>query len=189
MPLPPVDPAAAWASWEVTVKLGGRRFRVPPKPAADWLLAAWHGGGIKYLLELGEQEDVEWLTVALLDNELDEDEVASAAHEVLEAASGWRWWIAENLMLGTGAAWPRIGGELLLRGVRPADVNLGEWLAAVYSALTRNGSEKDVQAFDQKLALPPPSAGAAGEEAMEEMAAAMFGQMVAGGASAAPFPG
>lgn len=189
MPLPPVDPVAAWANWEVAVTVAGRRVRIPPRKAADWLLVAWNGGGIKYLLELAELEDTEWLAMAMLDDEVDLDTVTAAGHEALEMASGWRWWIAENLLLGTGAAWHRIGGELLLRGVRPAEVNLGEWLAAVYSALTRNGTEKDVQAFDQKLAIPPASAGAAGEQAMEEMAAAMFTQMAAGGASAAPFSG
>lgn len=189
MPLPPVDPAAAWANWEIAVRVGTGRVRVPPRTAADWLLAAWGGGGVKYLLELGETEDTEWLAMAMLDDEVELDQVVDAAHEALEQASGWKWWIAENLLLGCGAAWPQIGGELMLRGVRPAEVNLGQWLAATYSALTRNGTEKDVNAFDQKLAMPPASAGAAGEAAMEEMAAAMFGQMISGGAAAAPFPG
>lgn len=189
MSLPPVDPSAAWGDWEVAVTVGGRRVRIPPRTAADWLLAAWHGGGIKYLMELADPEDVDWISMALLDDELDLDAATAAAHEVLEMASGWRWWIAENLLLGSGAAWPQIGGELMLRGVRPAAVSVGQWLAAVYSVLTRNGTEKDVAAFNQKIAMPPPTAGEAGEQAMEEMAAAMFGQMISGGAAAAPFPG
>lgn len=189
MPLPPVDPSAAWGEYEVAATVGGRRVRVPPHRAADWLLAAWHGGGIKYLLELADPEDVDWMAGALLDDELDMDAAVRAAHEVLEAASGWRWWIAENLMLGTGATWPQIGGEMLLRGVRPADVGLGEWLAGVYAMLTRGRDEKDVNAFDQKLVAPPPGATEEAQDALEEMAAAMFTEMVTGGKAAAPFPG
>lgn len=189
MPLPAVDPAAAWANWQVTVRVGGRRVRIPPRPAADWLLVAWHGGGVKYLLELGEPDDIDWLAAALLEDEMDYDAAVAAGRDALEAASGWRWWIAENLMLGAGATWPQTGGELLLRGVRAQVVTLGEFLAATYAVLTRNHKPEDVNTFDQKLVNPPAGAGEQAQEALEEMAAQMFGQMVAGGAAAAPFPG
>lgn len=188
MPLPSIDPAAAWGRWEVGVRLGTRRICVPYAPAGDWMLAAWHGGGVHYLLELGAPEDTEWLAEALLEGDVSMETANAGGREALGAASGWRWWIAENLILGLGSMWAQAGGELMLRGVRVTEVGIAEYLAAAYAMLTRNAKPEDVAKFDQRLVLPPPGIED-DDELREEMARIMFADMIAGGTSAAPFPG
>lgn len=187
MPLPQIDPVAAWGTWGVTVRLATGPVEIPPLTAAHWLEAAWHGGRSRYILDLAAPETCDELSELLLDGALDLADLDRAGRDALEAASGWRWWIAENLMLAFGAT-PALNGEMVLRGVRPQVVGIGEWLSAAYALLVRGREAKDVNAFDQKL-VQPPLGIEGGDEILEEMAAEVFGQMVFGGAAAAPFPG
>lgn len=187
MPLPQIDPVAAWGTWGVTVRLASGPVEIPALPAAHWLEAAWHGGRSRYVLDLAAPETCDRLSALLMDGDLELDELDRAGRDALEAASGWRWWIAENLMLAYGAV-PALNGELVLRGVRPQVVGIGEWMAAAYALLVSGREPKEVAAFDQKLVMPPPGVEGA-DDILEEMAAELFGQMVYAGADAAPFPG
>jgi hypothetical protein len=152
------------------------------------MTAAWHGGGARYILELADEPSQEMLSEWLIRSQVSMSQLTTAGREALGEISGWRWWIAENLMLGTASSWPQLGGMLALRGVRPQHVGLGEFLACIYAAVTEGHDPKDVNTFDQQIVIPP--AGTQGaDEALEEMAMAMFGQMVALGPDAAPYPG
>lgn len=91
--------------------------------------------------------------MALALGELSPDTARDAAHELLEAETGQRWWVA--LKLAYSSATPTVLGELTLSGVDPTRVSFGMWCAAVYRILTRNCDAKEKSKIEFELELPP----------------------------------
>ena len=77
-----------------------------------------------------------------------------AGRNLIEQASGMRWWKATALVATSCGT--EVLGELTLCGVDPDRVSLGQWCAATYRVLTRNADAKAKGKIDFELELPPP---------------------------------
>jgi len=89
----------------------------------------------------------------IVDGTVGTDNVVRAAHEVLEAVTGRRWWEGHRL-LGMSVQ-PEALGHLTLAGVDPWQRSAYEWCAATYALYTQHADEKGRLRFDFQLAIPP----------------------------------
>lgn len=125
-------------------------------PARVWLEALAKGTRMAILALLDDADRAE-LVLAVARGELAADELTRAGRELLSAETGRKWWVAEML----SAPGEEMLGELVLSGVDPDRVSIGEWTAATYRILTRNLDEKGRIKLDFELSIPP--AGHSGE--------------------------
>lgn len=143
--------------WAVEIDLGEHVYRIPPLPAQDWFLAVLlDDNPLPIVPGMLEPADHDQVLDALLEGELNLEDVIIANREALEAASGWRWWEADRLIRSAGAEWRDIGGALSSRGVDLAQVSLGAALNAIYSLAIRNLDEQKRFTFLARLSSPPP---------------------------------
>lgn len=171
-----IDGAATLRVWSVDVDVGGNTYTIPARPASEWLLAVATGSNLDVVP--GLLEDPAALDDALAAGDLAAD-CMNAARAAITAAAGCPWWTAARLARAVGDTW--IGGELTLKGVDPARMSFGAYLAAVYRLATRYLDEAKKARLDAELDQPPmdlpveqwwdEDAAAAGFEA----AAARFG--------------
>lgn len=156
------DPLASLDVYKVHVHLGDQRFVIPAIDAAGWL---------KILLDdpLNTEEifpglcgpaDVVTVNQMMVSGLVSEEELTAAIYDVIEAASGRRWFIAVRLCGYARANWDRIGGELACHGVTPFKVSLSYWLDALYATMIRliaEGNPKKLTQFTADLTRLPPS--------------------------------
>ena len=172
-----VDPLASLRISKVAVDLADRRFLIPALEAAAWL---------EILLD--EELDPESLFPGLcgpeviievndllITEEITMKQMQEAIFDVIEAASGRKWWITLRLCASVRANWDRIGGELASRGVTPFGISLSYWLDGAYATILRMLAESDVRQvgrFTAQLVQPPP--GLAKESFNRDRAAEAF---------------
>lgn len=139
----------------VYVALAGREYRIPPLPAARWMLV---------LLEQGWADIVPGLCEGDLDElyeDLDYERVSAlecerAAQDAVTATAGVEWWTATKL-LHSAASDPAAFGELRSSGLDVETAPLGAVLVALYRIYTRDKERGDVAKVDMELAKPPPT--------------------------------
>ncbi len=144
--------------WAIEVDLGGQTYRIPPLPAAEWFAAVLSGDSgpiVPGLLDAAGQEEV---IDALLEGRLTKAQVDTANHEALAAASGWKWWEAERLIVSAAVEWRIVGGLLQGAGLDLGVISLGAALASMYAMAVTHMKDQDRFAFDAKLSAPPPGA-------------------------------
>lgn len=156
MTAPDFDAAlAALRVWAIEVDLGGRVYRIPPHPAAVYFAAVLSGEAgplVPGLLDLADQEEV---VDRLLRREVSRRDIDRANRDALAAASGWKWWIAERLVVSAAAEWRVIGGLLQGAGVDLERMSLGAVLSSLYAMAVTNMKREDRFAFDAQLNAPP----------------------------------
>ena len=172
-----VDPLASLRISKVAVDLAGRRWLIPALEAATWL---------EILLDeeldpealfpglCGPEVIVEVNDLIIL-GEITMEQMQEAIFDVIEAASGRRWWVTLRLCRSVRANWDRVGGELASRGVTPFGISLSYWLDGAYATILRLLAEGDVRSvgrFTQQLVSPPP--GMAMENFNRDRAAEAF---------------
>lgn len=166
-----IDPTASLRRWAVTVELAGRPFRIPPLGADAWLLAL-HGSYARIVPGLFEldgdaQDDLLDLMMA---GRITLAECQDAARDAIGTAAGMKWWAAVRLGSYALQEWGTIGGALLMRGVDPAAVSFGAFLAATYRFILENcKGEPERQKLDIELLKVPP--GVSVEEMIDRRAA------------------
>ena len=101
-----------------------------------------------------------------MDEELETEQLLELSLDIIEAASGRRWWIALRLIGVMMANWHVLGAEMLLRGVDATRLSLSGWLDVALLLAIRNMEPKDVTMFTSQLELPPPEERV---EIMEDM--------------------
>lgn len=141
--------------WAVEVDLGGRTYRVPPLPASEWFAAVLSNEGAPVIPGLLEPEDQEYVIDALLEGTLTKDQLETANREALAAASGWKWWEAERLIVSAGVQWKIIGGLLQAGGIDMTTTSLGGVLSAMYAMAVTHMKPDDRFAFDSQISAPP----------------------------------
>jgi hypothetical protein len=146
-----------------------RVFRIPPLPAADWIIATMQVGHMSYLPGMLDDDSRIALMDALEYGELTLTELEEANQHALEMVSGWRWWSAAKLIATLCGSWQTMGGLLTLSGVNPRQESLGAVLAALYARAWVDGGKKDRAKLAQEVAMPP--ASMLTEEAWDEEAA------------------
>jgi len=136
-----------------TVTVAGRAFRVPYKSAAEWLVML-DDAPLEILAQRVLGEDSDFLLL-LVDGKVSAAQAHDAGPEILRLASGYdRWWQAYNLALASTQG--NVLGRMLLKGVDPSAVSLGQWCTALYALATQGAKEADQAKFDFQLDIPPP---------------------------------
>jgi hypothetical protein len=172
-----VDPLASLGLSKVAVELAGRRWLIPAVDASVWLR-----------ILLAEDLDVEEIFPGLcgpdvivevnqliIEGSITMAEMQDTMFDVIEAASGRRWWITLRLCRTLRSTWDRVGGELASRGVTPFGVSLSYWLDGAYATFLRllaDGDPKNAGRFAQQLVQPPPGLAKANFD--QDAAAASF---------------
>lgn len=119
------------------VEFGGQEFEIPAYPAARWLevllaekvnLEAVFPGLAGLDAELA-------VNLAITGSKATQDELEQVIYEVLEAASGRRWWITLRLCMSLRAHWEWVGGAMARNGLTPFDVPLAFWLDGAYATM------------------------------------------------------
>lgn len=149
------DPVASLGWVDITVDLLGRSWTIPAMPAAGWLKILWERPFDPDSIFPDLADAVAEVEEAILYGQLASDEPTRVACEILEEASGYRWWFTVQLAMAVRAAWPRVGGTLILAGVDPARISLGAWLSAAYACCLDLMDPKKVTQFVNQLNTPP----------------------------------
>jgi hypothetical protein len=155
-PLPEIfcDPLASFAPTPILVDAFGQTWTVPAMTAAQWLELLWNEGVSFDDIFPGLAGAEGAMYEAFFAGETDSDQVFAMATEVLEAATGFRWWFALNLHGVVKLAWARIGGDVVAR-VRAEEVSLGAWLLVALQVLTERTDPKKVAEMLNALNTAP----------------------------------
>jgi hypothetical protein len=130
--------------------VAGTELTVPWRTAREWIVAL-SSSGHGAILRLAENPDA--VVVDLAAGRITIVPVRDATRELLGRLTGRRWFIAEKLAY-TGASGEMLG-EMVLSGVDPDRVGIGEWCAAVFRVLVRNADAKQRASLDFELSIPP----------------------------------
>jgi hypothetical protein len=136
----------------VDITLSGVNYRIPARPAADWIEAILQSDVVPGLLapELADR-----ILQDVVDGRLDADELTEATREAIEAAAGRPWWEAERLVRAAAEHADVMFGVLINSGFDFQSRSLGAFCCAVYERAVRNMEQKDRLKFDQELMQPP----------------------------------
>lgn len=156
----------------VLVDLGGREYRIPATPAAQWMLVLLERGWADIVPGMCEG-DLEALHDDIALGDITPAECERAAQDAVTAAAGVQWWTAVKL-LHSAAADPAAMGELRSSGLDVAAAPLGAVLVALYRVYTRDQEKKDVAKLDAELTKPPPGVSVAAGRYDPSAAAAAF---------------
>ena len=138
----------------ITVHVGLRTVIVPYAPAARWSGAVTGPQGIGgTLMRLTDDAMVAAIRQGLMHGDLTADDLFTASHDLIKAATGRSWWASARL-LGLGND-PRCLGHMVLAGVDPWSLTVGQWCAAVYTLYTRDRKPDDVFKFDVLVNAAP----------------------------------
>lgn len=106
------------------------------------------------------------LTKMLLDEEIESEELRKLALSVIENAAGRKWWFAIRLINTVRSSWEVVGGEMVLQGIRAAEMPLGAWLDAALLTCVKGLEPDKITMFLSQLEVPPPDAA---DEEIAEM--------------------
>lgn len=136
----------------VVVMLRGVMVTLPFRPAAVWCQSL---DRLDLLIPaLADDEGRDAISDLVIEGRLSRDELQAEAFQILQQASGRKWWEAGRLMSTSLST--AILGRLVLAGVDPWQRSVGEWCAAVYALCTKSADEKSLLKFDFSLSVPPP---------------------------------
>lgn len=161
-PIPQVwtDPAATVASDPLVIEVLGRTWSVPAMSAAEWLELVWMDRLTFYDIFPGLiGDDDGFFTDAMVDGLIDLDEMFGIAKEIIEAASGLRWWFCLNLSVQAKANWHHLSGSLTREGLDPRTTPYGMWLLAFLSLCLENMKPEKAAMFVTELNTPPKGSG------------------------------
>ena len=154
-----LDPTESLCPWPVVFTVQGREYEIPALPAAQWLRVL--------MTEDATVEDVflelvpEGIQLLLEDD--DSWDMAALAQDIIELASGRRWYIAMRLITVMRANWNVVGATMLMKGVDANTLSLSGWLDVALLMVLQHMEQKDVAMFVAQLEIPPE-----GEETPEE---------------------
>ena len=168
--VPPFVTNPIWSlqPWPLTLSVSGQEYEIPATPAAQWLAVLLTEGLMidEVVLELLHPDDEQALEEALLSGDIDTDELYEACLDLIEAASGRKWYVAMRLVFVVKESWNTLGGEIMLQGVDATHLSLAGWLDAVFLLMLRGMKRENVTMFLSQLEMPPPQER---QEAMEEI--------------------
>ncbi len=177
LPTIPNDPLASLGSNEIEVWIAGKQWVVPAMSASQWLTLLWADPFDPDSIFPDLVDADEDVFDGILDGSIPFNDVFEVAMEILEEASGYRWWFTLRLTSLMKEMWPRLGGMMINRGMRAQDMNLGAWCTAAYALCLENQKPADAYKFANSLNDPPP--GIEDPEAVEGDAAAFLAAMSA----------
>ena len=143
------DPIWSLKPWPVVVTLKGRDLEIPALPAVDWLVVLMRPDLDldDFIDELLPEAD------ALLDEDLDLQDLYQVCLDAISAVSAMPWWIALRLIWVAREHWEILGPEMLkLDATR---VPLSAWLDVLLVTTLSSMDPKDTTMFVMKLEAPP----------------------------------
>lgn len=150
----PDDVAVSFVPTEVDLTLAGHQFTIRAEPAGVWLMRIFSMDLAALLPGMLIPEDQERFDQLLLDGDLDEVNLSQIYCDLIEAASGHRWWWTTKLLsLLRGPQ----GTEWLGRMARvdASRVPLASWVNSFYAIVVDNIKQEDRVPFDADLDTPP----------------------------------
>lgn len=187
-----VDPAASMRCWAIELELGGRTYDVPALPASDWWpVLSSRDPSLILDLVVSTPDDPANLDDYLLSGEVDQDELAQALTDALEAAAGRSLHVSIVLATVAEMHWASINGALVRRGFRWEDQPLGAALDAIYAEVAGRLDEEALGKFeallDDESVTRPGKKRTASQKVRDEFEAMAGPRPTAGaGASAEP---
>lgn len=159
VPAHTLDPTESLCPWPVVFTVQGQEYEIPALPAAQWLRVLMPEDAMleDVFVELVPQG------VQLLLNDDDTWDMADLAQDIIELASGRRWFIAMRVITVMRANWNVVGATMLMKGVDAARLSLSGWLDVALLMLLQHMEQKDTAMFVAQLEIPPE-----GEETPEE---------------------
>lgn len=140
--------------WAVQVPLGGQLYRIPPLPAADWLIAI--SASFSRIVPGMLEGDIEDLLDQIAYGQIPYAEIRGAGRDTIAQVTGMKWWSAARLTHYLGQHWATVGGALLARGANPSTDSIGAILTHTYRLLLENcKDEQERRKFDFELDRPP----------------------------------
>ena len=178
-PLPnvPCDPIASLSPRPIDIDVLGRVVTVPAMTAEEWLRLLWAEPLDMEQIFPGLAMDIDEVDEAVLDGRMTIEEPLEIGLEILEAASGYRWWFLLRMVTSAKAVWMQLGGLLVASGVDASKISLGAWVSAAMSMWIQNVPPEKVHTLVDQLMAPPPGQEPEFDEAAEAAAfmAAMSG--------------
>jgi hypothetical protein len=162
-----INGLAAIRCWPIDVDIAGRQHRIPPRPAAEWIVAitsSWSD----VVPGLIDPSDLD-LTDRISRGDIVAADLTVAAKDAVAAAAGMPWWAAVRL-IGAGTSQTSVVGELALAAVDATSISLAAWCSAVYQTMARNSDDKQRARLDRDITATPE--GMTVEERYDEQAAA-----------------
>lgn len=156
LPSIPCDPYASLDSYDITVSFADREWVVPAMPADKWLKLLWADPFEPDAIFPDLADAAEEVFEGVLEGTVPPDDIFNVAMEILEEASGYRWWFTLRLTTGIKVLWPRLGGMLMLRGIHAQDMSLGAWCTAAYALCVEHLQPSRAYTFTSVLNDPPP---------------------------------
>lgn len=154
------DPIASLAAWSIDISVRGQHGTIPPLSAASWLAVLMTEDVDLWDVVPGLCPELNGpLTKMLLNEDVDPDDIRKVALDVIETASGRRWWVAVRLVSIVRQSWEVVGGEMTLQGIRPAEIPFGAWLDAALLICVKGLEADKVTMFTSQLEAPPPDSG------------------------------
>jgi len=171
------DPAASFAPVDIEIDFLGRTWIVPAMSAQQWLEIIWAGALSPDEIFPGLCGAGEAAFEGIIDGTVEIEELFAIAMEILEIASGFKWWVALNLAMLAKSAWASIGASVIA-AVDPSRESLGAWLVVVLNACKERTDPKNLAELISNLNTPPPGYEAEGldEETEGEAFLAMMHQ-------------
>jgi len=166
LPVIKCDPLASLSPRPIEVYALGKEWVVPAMSAEDWLRVLWEGEYVDpEAIFPGLVGAYDELYDALFDGTLSMEESFHIAMEILEEASGYKFWYTLRAVAFMKSSWPRIGG---LVGLDPARTSLGLYITAYIAVCIQNVSAKNaVKLVEQLNEIPPAYAESEYDEAAE----------------------
>lgn len=137
------------------VTVGGVQYTVRAMDAARWIIALTgdlHSSVLPGFLRAAERAD---LVQRSMVGEVPSGAVWDAARDVIEVASGRRWWQAMYLVGYAEHNGGALYGRLLLAGVSPRGMPFAAWCAAMFAMITKDMDETQRAKFDASFMMPP----------------------------------
>jgi hypothetical protein len=156
-PLPRVhcDPIASLSPRAIDIEVLGRIVTVPPMTAEDWLRLLWADPLDMEQIFPGLAMDTWEVDEAVISGEMSFDEPLEIGLEILEVASGYRWWFLLRVIATAKAAWMQLGGMLIAAGIDAARISLGAWVSATMALwIEHMPPDKVAPLIDQLVAAP-----------------------------------
>lgn len=148
------DPLASFAPTPILVDAFGETWTVPVMTAQQWLEILWRDTTSFDDIFPGLAGAEAAMYEAFFMGETTSDEVFEIATEVLEIASGFRWWFALNLHSVVKLGWSRVGGDIVGR-VNANEVSLGAWLVVALQVLMDHTNPKKISEMLNSLNTAP----------------------------------
>lgn len=153
------DPLASLGIEDIYVTIGGEEYRMPGRPAADWLRMMLSGEYSLIMPAWLDEQDASDVLARLMNDEFPIAEMDQVVYDVISVAAGRPWWWAMQLIMYASSDihhWSRINGRLVLAGIKVGKISLAAWVDAVYALHVENmepGEEYDK--FKAAIDTPP----------------------------------